>query len=677
MVNLSASGRRRPQNDEVSAAAVTVRTAAPGRFAAWTVTIVGVTAAVVLAGQVLRLGVPEAAAAAVLPLAWLVAGTVALRARPDHVGALLMSLVGTSHLAAFALVLPLAQQAGPTGTAAWATNLVGSLLFAGGFAALAVLLASYPHGTAASRGFARVAFATAVLVPVVDALTHERSPLVVTGQVEEVAAPEPLVLVDLPFELFPLVPLLVVVGVVLLVRRGRRAEGIERRRLSWALGAGGLLGLLLLATPAATVLLPVVVWSAIFVTVAAAVPFVLLAGLARYRLMDVDLYVGRTLAQGAVVVLVVSAYAAAASWVGLASPAAVLVVVLAALTGGALRARLETLVDRWLTGGRIRGQALVRHLAETLESVPPGQAAQRTVATIASGLDVSWVRMVLDGRVVAEVGEPTGPAACAVPLTGAGETIGDLECGPRHGGWSEPEVAQVRLLARHSALAVHGDALTRELATQVEALRSSRRRLVHAEQSVRRRLERDLHDGVQQQLVALLSRLGALELLVDPATPAADVTRLARAQAEASLTELRELIRGIHPPVLADRGLVAAVRARADLLPIPVSVTAQRPQQRYAPELEAAAYYVVSEALTNVLKHSGADRAVVEVGEAPGGLVVTVSDDGRGLADDADGGSGLAGLRDRVEALGGSVGVGPGTSGGTTVRAVLPTEGAR
>lgn len=677
MVNLSAADRPRTQNDEVSAAAVTAHTAAPGRFAAWTVTLVGATAAVVLGGQVLRLGVPEAAAAAVLPLAWLVAGTLALRARPDHVGALLMSLVGASHLAAFALVLPLAQQDGPTGTVAWATNLVGSLLFAWGFAALAVLLASYPHGSASSRVFTRVAFGTAVLVPVVDALTHARSPLVVTGQVEVVAAPAPLPLVDLPVELFSLVPLLVVIGVVLLVRRGRRSEGTERRRLSWAVGAGGLLGLLLLATPAATVLLPAVAWSTIFVTVAAAVPFVLLAGLARYRLMEVDLYVGRTLAQGAVVVLVVSVYAAAASWVGLAGPAAVLVVVLAALTGGALRTRLETLVDRWLTGGRIRGQALVRHLAETLESVPPGQAAQRTVATIASGLDVSWVRMVLDGGVVAQVGEPTGPAACAVPLTGAGETIGALECGPRHGGWSEPEVAQVRLLARHSALAVHGDALTRELATQVEALRSSRRRLVHAEQSVRRRLERDLHDGVQQQLVALLSRLGALELLVDPAAPAADVTRLARAQAEASLTELRELIRGIHPPVLADRGLVAAVRARADLLPIPVTVTAQRPQQRYAPELEAAAYYVVSEALTNVLKHSGADRAVVEVGEAGGGLVVTVSDDGRGLADGVDGGTGLAGLRDRVEALGGSVGVGPGTGGGTAVRAVLPTEGAR
>lgn len=662
----------------MSATAVSTRTAAPGRLPAWSVVVVGAASAMILGAQVVRLDAPGAAAAAALPLAWLVAGALALRARPDHVGALLMSLVGATHLVAFALVAPLVAPLGvradAAGTAAWVTNLAGSVLFATGFAALAVLLAHYPHGSSPGRGFSRVAFVTAPLVPVIDALTHERVPLVVGGGLQEVAAPEGIVAFELPFSLFPVVPLLAVAGVVLLVRRGRRAEGAERRQLSWAVGAGGVLGLLLLATPAASVLLSEAVWSVIFVTVAATIPFVLLAGLVRYRLMDVDVYVGRTLAQGAVLVLVVSAYAGAVLWLGRTSSAAVVVVGLAALTGGALRSRLETLVDRRLTGGRIRGQALVRHLVETLEAVPPGQVAQRTVDTVASGLDVSWVRMTLDGRVVAQAGEPGGPAACAVPLSGAGETLGALECGPRHGGWSEPDIAQVRLLARHSALAVHGDALARQLAAQVEALRSSRRRLVHAEQSVRRQVERDLHDGVQQQLVALLARLGALELLVEPGSAAADVTTLARAQAEASLAELRELIRGIHPPVLADRGLVAAVRARADLLPLSVTVTARRPERRYSAELESAAYYVVSEALTNVLKHSGAGHAEVEVDEEPGRLVITVTDDGCGLGGAPAGGTGLAGLRDRVEALGGAVAVGSGPGRGTAVRATLPTE---
>ena len=127
---------------------------------------------------------------------------------------------------------------------------------------------------------------------------------------------------------------------------------------------------------------------------------------------------------------------------------------------------------------------------------------------------------------------------------------------------------------------------------------------MQAEQSVRRQLERDLHDGVQQQLVALLSRLGALEVLVEPATQAAEFTALARTQAEASLVELRELIRGIHPPLLADRGLVAAIRARARLLPVPVVVVAADDEPRFPPEVESAAYYAVSEALTNVLKHA-------------------------------------------------------------------------
>lgn len=683
MVNLSAASGPRQQNERVSTsvAAVGLR-AGPVRVLAWTLLGGGAVAALVLTSQVVDPRSGSAAAAGVLPLAWLVAGGLALRARPEHRCALLMTAVGSLHLAAFALTLPLSRAEGPHGVGPWSVALLALLLFSGGFAALAVLLANYPGGTAPRPWFARVAFGAAVLVPLLDALTHRALPLVLEAAAPGVPAPGPLPLVELPFTFFPVLPLLTVVGAGLLVRRGRRAEGMRRRQLTWAVGAGGVLALLLLATPAAEALLSDRVWTLIFVTTVSTIPFVLLAGLARYRLMDVDVYVGRTLAQGTVVVLVVTVYAAAATWAGLGTPVAVLVVVLAALTGGMLRARLEELVDRWLTGGRVRGQALVRHLVETLESAAPGQVAQRTVDTVAAGLDVTWVRMVLDSGVVAQVGPVTGEPACAVPLAGAGETIGSLECGPRHGGWSDTELAQVRLLARHAALAVHGGELAGRLAAQVEALRSSRRRLVHAEQSVRRQLERDLHDGVQQQLVALLSRLGALEVLVEPGTPAAQFTAFARTQAESSLAELRELIRGIHPPVLADSGLVAAIRGRAGLLPLRVEVSTDDEAARYLPEVESAAYYVVSEALTNVLKHAHATAVSVDLGSDAQGLVITVTDDGVGIdggSDDATrpGGSGLAGLRDRVEALGGRFAVGPaarpGAGGGTSMRAVLPT----
>ena len=682
MASLSTREAAGQQNERMSTSVVAVgpRTGLV-RVLAWTLVVGGAVAAVVLASYVIDLRSGVAAAASALPLAWLVAGAVAVRARPDHVGALLMTAVGALHLGAFALSLPMSRLAAPEGAGVWSLNLLAAVLYSCGFAALAVLLANYPDGTARSPWFTRVAFGAAVLLPVVDALTHRVLPLVVEADVAGVPAPGPLPLVELPFTLFPVLPLIVVVGAGLLVHRGRRAEGTRRRQLTWAVGAGGLLGLLLLATPAAGTLLPGWVWALFFITTVSAIPFVLLAGLARYRLMDVDVYVGRTLAQGAVVVLAVTAYAAAATWAGLGTPAAVLVVVLAALTGGALRARLEGLVDRWFTGGRVHGQALVRHLVETLESAAPGQVAQRTVDTMASGLDVAWVRMVLDSGVVAQAGTESGTPACVVRLAGAGETIGVLECGPRHGGWSEAELTQVRLLARHAALAVHGGELATELAAQVEALRASRRRLVHAEQSVRRQLERDLHDGVQQQLVALLSRLGALEVLVEPATPAAEFTALARTQAESSLAELRELIRGIHPPVLADRGLVAAIRARAKFLPLPVTVTADEEGARYVPEVESAAYYVVSEALTNVLKHAYATSVSVEVASEGQGLVITVTDDGVGIGmagsgsspgSACPGGSGLAGLRDRVEALGGRFEVGPGAGAGTTVRVTLP-----
>ena len=203
-----------------------------------------------------------------------------------------------------------------------------------------------------------------------------------------------------------------------------------------------------------------------------------------------------------------------------------------------------------------------------------------------------------------------------------------------------------------------------------EELAASRMRIVEASDAERRRLERNLHDGAQQRLVAtsLAVRLAARRVTDDPAVRA--MLDGAGDELAHALEELRELARGLHPAVLTDHGLRAAIEAVADRAPLPVAVDV--PLDERLPEtVEAAAYFVVCEALTNVAKYAQASEARVRIGRTDGTAQVEVVDDGVGGAD-ASGGSGLRGLADRVEALGGRLVVSSPVGEGTAVRAQLP-----
>ncbi|MCB1026612.1 MAG: sensor domain-containing protein [Microthrixaceae bacterium] len=209
------------------------------------------------------------------------------------------------------------------------------------------------------------------------------------------------------------------------------------------------------------------------------------------------------------------------------------------------------------------------------------------------------------------------------------------------------------------------------LRRRVTTLEASRAGLVDAAEVERRRIERDLHDGAQQRLVALAMTLG---LAKDKLDSDPDVARTlvdeAHAEAKAALTELRDLARGLHPPVLTDRGLEAAAAGLASRTPIPVEVDI-RLAERPARSVESAAYFVISECLTNVGRHSDARRARVLVSETDGWLTVSVSDDGAGGAD-TGGGTGLLGLAERVKGLDGRFMVTSPPGGPTVVRADLP-----
>jgi PAS domain S-box-containing protein len=204
-----------------------------------------------------------------------------------------------------------------------------------------------------------------------------------------------------------------------------------------------------------------------------------------------------------------------------------------------------------------------------------------------------------------------------------------------------------------------------------QELAASRARIVQAGDAERRRLERNLHDGAQQRLVALSLELRMCERKLAEGDPAAaDLLQSAKAELADALEELRELARGIHPAILTERGLLPAIEMLAGRSSIPVDVSAVL-DDRLPPPVEAAAYYIVAEALTNASKHARASRVRVVVRRSDGTALVEVSDDGVGSADQSKG-SGLRGLRDRVEALGGELGLESPDGAGTTLTARLP-----
>ncbi|HEY7619693.1 MAG TPA: histidine kinase [Solirubrobacteraceae bacterium] len=268
--------------------------------------------------------------------------------------------------------------------------------------------------------------------------------------------------------------------------------------------------------------------------------------------------------------------------------------------------------------------------------------------------------------------------AVKLPEPGSGRAVTEVEReGIRvgaiiHDASLADEPGLVRAVAASAALALENERLEAELRARLDELQTSRSRLVEVSMFERRRLERDLHDGAQQRLVALSLQLGLAQRRLQDGDGQAAGAMLdaARDELNRALEELRELARGIHPAVLTDRGLEAALEALAERTPLPVSLD-QMPAERLPAPVEAAAYFVVAEALTNVARYAKASQAEVRIGRNAGYAVVEVRDDGIGGADPATG-TGLRGLADRLAALDGRLEVHSPPGEGTTVRAEVP-----
>ena len=227
-------------------------------------------------------------------------------------------------------------------------------------------------------------------------------------------------------------------------------------------------------------------------------------------------------------------------------------------------------------------------------------------------------------------------------------------------------------LASQAGLVLRNVRLTAELQATIEDLRASRRRLVRAQDEERQRIERNLHDGAQQQLVALMIQLGVLDDAADDPAEVRQLTGGLRDGLHAALDDLRALARGIYPPLLADQGLGAAVRAQAGRAPLPVLVEADG-IGRYRRDAEATAYFCILEALQNVAKYARASSATVALSCPDGHLTFTVTDDGDGFdTTKPTPGTGLQGMADRLAAVGGTLGIRSAPGLGTTVTGRLP-----
>lgn len=465
-------------------------------------------------------------------------------------------------------------------------------------------------------------------------------------------------------------------AIALQVMRYRKASERERRQVRWVLFGGvAAIGLGLMPSLLDTmgVIDPIVHGSLASLIV---VPtFFLFMGSIVIAVLepawaDIDIVIRKSFVYGALSFLILLLYVGAASAFGVAAGArlqvelAVVLTVVVAILFQPARRRLQLVADRWVFGVRPTKYEAVTEFGETIEQASdPTELLPQLVETIQRALTLDWVYAELDdGTSAASGGVRSGlEAALVVSIHAGDEEFGTIECGPKLDGELDSDERQlVKTLAGQVGLAVMNARLAG--------------RIVTAAESERRRIERNIHDGAQQELVALVARLGmARALVAEGRLSPEDVQKLQR-EAGRILEDLRELAQGIHPSVLSDGGILEAVEERCSRFPLKVTINAPDDLRaaRYDDDIEGAAYFFVTEALTNVLKHADAEHVTVAMSSAEEALHLSVTDDGSGF--DAAGTSfnGLAGLTDRVRALGGSVSISSGFDAGTTIEAILP-----
>ena len=502
---------------------------------------------------------------------------------------------------------------------------------------------------------------------------------------------------DQAFVIWPLA------GVAMLALRYRGVGAAQRRQIRWLLlGIGVSLSLWIplfllwrLADPdsvAATVASEVLSVPALVTTLGS-----LLLALFYTGVFGIDEPARRAFVHRVLRVTISLALAAVAVMAGLLTslvlPAEIAVVaaVVTATAGQTVRRRLEHVADRWVLGARLSGYASLNRFGESLTRMSGSDELVRELAgEIRRGLNLTWSRVTLHppgglSQAVAD-GTPAGVPVATVPIAHRGRVLGRVDCGPRTDG---PLLAEDRRLleyfAAQAAVGVHNLYLAAELSEQVGLIRdqavelaASRDRIVAGQDAERRRIQAVLHDGVQQEIVALSAQAGLVRQQLQRGDPGGAAEGLAGIQRDLATTlrDVREIAYAIHPPVLSDRGLLEAIEAQSSRLALPMAVRADPGLRgvRFPEPIEATAWYVLAEALANVVKHAAATEVEVSLDRHDGHLGLVIRDDGRGFDPEGPRGLGLTGLSDRLGTVGGSVTIVSGAGQGTSVRVNIPVD---
>ena len=467
-----------------------------------------------------------------------------------------------------------------------------------------------------------------------------------------------------------------VAGAMSAVLRWRRAEVAERAQLGWFAFAVAVLPAVLLPP------LPEGVKVAILLVALPLVPFSVAVAILRQDLYGIELVVRRSLVYAALTTALLIAYAAIVTGLGSvfrgrADAAAALVATgFVAIAFAPVRMRLQRAVDRMLYGDRGDPYAVLTGLGRSIEgSEPSGEPLTEIAATVAGSLRLPYVRVEVERRESAPLagvyGEPVVDVH-EVPLTFRGEHLGRMLLAPRT--TRDPfRPADLRLLddlGRQIGVAGHAIRLATDL-------QRSREGLVSAREEERRRIRRDLHDGLGPALAGVALGLDAVSRLADGNEEAATLAQQLRDEVQASLADVRRLVEDLRPPALDQLGLVGAVRQQARRLTerdpgLEVGVEASSVGDLPA-AVEVAAYRITTEALTNVSRHASARHCRVCISfNGDGVLRLEIEDDGVGLPEQRRIGVGLTAMRERAAELGGTCEAGPATLGGTRVSALLP-----
>ncbi|HEY2263507.1 MAG TPA: sensor histidine kinase [Streptosporangiaceae bacterium] len=512
--------------------------------------------------------------------------------------------------------------------------------------------------------------------------------------------------------LAPVFLLLLAPAVVSLVLRYRRGDQRLRLQMKWlALVVAGVLicqavGGLAIAVGQANRPLQNVPYAIVPFLVLLGIPAAMAIAILRYRLFDINVIISRTLLVTLLSAGITAIYAAIVLGIGTVAGSGsdplltIAAAVVIALVFQPLRQRASRLANRVVYGERATPyQVLSDFAAGMAGQLDLGGALDRMVSLLGGAAGASrveaWIRVGAELRPAAvwpggsapsaavELNGAAGGAAglpvldpearAAVPVRHGEDLLGAISLAkPPNEPLTSTEDGLLRNVASQAGLVMRNAQLTAELRATIEELLASRRRLVGAQDAERRRIERNLHDGAQQQLIALSIHLGLLaESVGDPEFIRQAIPDL-KAQLAAALEDLRALARGIYPPLLAEQGLVMALRAQAARSPVPAVVEAGQ-VGRYPQDAESTVYFCTLEALQNVAKHARATAVTVRLSGSGGALEFSVTDDGAGFpAAAARHGSGLQGMSDRLAAHGGTLTVTSQPGHGTTITGRLP-----